>query len=126
LHPPCEAMVKIVLPAFRSLVAKRLAITYGMPQTEIARLLGITQPSISFYLSSKRGKWLEMLEDNPKVGEMADRVAAALAQGRLSQEEAEAFMCQVCMLTRESPELKEISYQMKGFGETEKPRTVHG
>jgi len=107
-HPPCEAMIRVVLPAFRSLVAKRLAASYGLPQTEIARLLGITQPSISFYLSSKRGKWMEVLEENPRMRELADRFAMALAQGNLSPEEGEAYLCQACLAFRESPELRGI------------------
>ncbi|MGC8555866.1 MAG: transcriptional regulator [Conexivisphaera sp.] len=103
MHPPCETMVKVALPAFRSLVAKRLAVSYGLPQTEIAKLLGITQPSISFYLSSKRGKWIDALEENPKIRELADRFAAGLAQGTMTQEESEALLCQLCMIFREVP-----------------------
>ncbi|WP_174449177.1 transcriptional regulator [Conexivisphaera calida] len=110
MHPPCEVMVKVVLPAFRSLVARRLAVNYGLPQTDIARLLGITQPSISFYLSSKRGKWIEMLENNPKISEMADQFAAALAQGNKSQEELDALLCQLCTTFREIPEFKDVGY----------------
>lgn len=102
-------MVKLALPAFRSLVARRLAEGYGLPQMEIAKLLGITQPSISFYLSSKRGKWLEALEGNPKISELADRFAAALVQGNATQEELDAMLCELCKLFRE----------MQGMGGTD-------
>ncbi len=110
MRTACEVMVKFVLPAFRSLVARRLAANYGLSQVDIAKLLGITQPTISFYLSSKRGRWMELLENNPKISELADAFAAALVQGGKSEEELNAMICQLCMTFRELPEYKNIGY----------------
>ncbi len=52
---------------------------------------------------------MEVLEENPRIRELADRFAMALAQGNLSPEEGEAYLCQACLAFRESPELRGIS-----------------
>ena len=47
---PCETVVRYVLPAFRSLVAKKLLEEYNFTQLEAARALGTTQAAISQYV----------------------------------------------------------------------------
>lgn len=51
MHPPCELMVEIFLPAMRGLVAHDLA-KKGFSQSKIAKLLGVTQAAISQYLAN--------------------------------------------------------------------------
>ncbi|MGQ9780897.1 MAG: thiamine-phosphate synthase family protein [Nitrososphaeria archaeon] len=45
----CEVMVKDFLPNVRALVAHRLK-AKGLSQSQISKMLGVTQPSISYYL----------------------------------------------------------------------------
>lgn len=52
---PCEILVKKILPAIRAIIVKDLHEKHGKSQKEIANLLGITQPSVSYYLSGERG-----------------------------------------------------------------------
>lgn len=56
MRPPCEIVVKQVLPAFRALVAKDLIGKYRFSQVAAAKELGTTQAAISQYLCSKRGE----------------------------------------------------------------------
>ncbi len=114
MHPPCEIVIKVVLPAFRSLVARRLR-DYGMPQTEIAGLLGITQASISFYLSNRRGKSIELLESNPRITELADMAARLLKDG-VDDIELERIFCEVCTLVRNSRRTKDLEAFLNNNG----------
>ncbi|MCD6312722.1 MAG: helix-turn-helix domain-containing protein [Thaumarchaeota archaeon] len=65
------------------MIAKKLIEKYGLTQSEVARLLGVTQPSISHYLNSKRGiKMAKVLSRSKDVREYVDRyVEKILASG---------------------------------------------
>ena len=65
MKPYCEIIVKDVLPGLRSAVAKELAEEYKLNQSEIARLLGVSQASISQYLRKLRGKEMTIIEIGP-------------------------------------------------------------
>ncbi len=75
----CEIASKTLIPSLRALIASILIEKYKMTQVDVARKLGITQPAISYYLRSKRGKQaLDILRSNEKimklVAEMADKI----------------------------------------------------
>ena len=71
---PCELSAKYVIPALRLMIAKKLIEKYGLTQSEVAKLLGVTQPSISHYLNSKRGiKMAKVLSRSKDVREYVDR-----------------------------------------------------
>lgn len=55
MKPPCEVVVKKILPAVRTIVVKDLNERYELNQTQIAEQLGITQPAVSQYLKAARG-----------------------------------------------------------------------
>ncbi len=59
---PCETAVWHILPAIRSEVAKELT-KCGLSQKEISERLGITQPAVSQYMTSKRGSNIAMSDD---------------------------------------------------------------
>jgi len=72
-------MVDSFLPAIRSLVAKRLS-EDGLSQGKIAVLLGLTQASVSTYLSTPATKPLAALTKLGVAGEEAAAYAALLAE----------------------------------------------
>lgn len=74
---PCEDIVNEVLPAVRSLVAKRLH-EHGYSQTEIAELLDLTQPAVSQYLDASRGKNVRRIEQDPSAAQKLDRLVTSL------------------------------------------------
>ncbi len=51
---PCETAIWHILPTIRSEVSKEL-VKFGLSQKEISERLGITQPAVSQYVTSKRG-----------------------------------------------------------------------
>lgn len=95
----CETVVKDILPAVRSLIAKDLQ-EKGYTQTEISDLLGITQPAVSQYLSRARGAKVQRIEqDGAASGEVAELVDLLLADA--ADEELSAKFCEVCASIRE-------------------------
>lgn len=85
MKPPCEVVVKKILPAIRSILVKDLTERHELSQTEIAEKLGITQPAVSQYLGSARGA-SELRESLEKAGlysqlhKLSDEIAEGTAQ----------------------------------------------
>ncbi|MEM1537971.1 MAG: hypothetical protein QXU09_02375 [Thermoproteota archaeon] len=97
LKPPCEAVSRYFLPAFRSLIAKRLIEDYAFTQVVAAKKLGVTQATISHYLYSKRGaKKLSQLEKTSGVKEVVTALAKEIAEGKVPEEEVVLRLCEAC------------------------------
>ncbi|MDG6990985.1 MAG: hypothetical protein JRM99_06150 [Nitrososphaerota archaeon] len=79
MQPPDELMTQSFLPAVRQLVAFRLR-SKALSQSRISSLLGITQASVSMYLSSDAEKAYSTLSALHVGREDADRYAATLAE----------------------------------------------
>lgn len=93
--------MRSVLPAFRSLVAKRLIEKYRFSQVAAAKKLGTTQASISHYRYSKRGdKRLKQLEASPSVLGIVDEIAEGIAAEKLSPFDAMLQFCRLCKTLR--------------------------
>jgi len=67
---PQEIEVWYLLPAIRKELAKILIADYKLPQKEIAKILGITEPAVSQYLKSKRGH--EMVFSDAELKKIKD------------------------------------------------------
>jgi predicted fused transcriptional regulator/phosphomethylpyrimidine kinase/predicted transcriptional regulator len=85
VQPPDELMVQDFLPAIRQLVALRLR-AEGLSQNRISSLLGITQASVSLYLSAE-----------PK------KAYSSLSGLSISQAEADRYSSMLAVATRNSP-----------------------
>jgi predicted transcriptional regulator len=96
---PCEVAVKCMLPAVRALIATELMTEHKLKQTEVAKLLGVSQPAISLYNRKMRGKALD-LEGDPDVTRLTDGFAASLAKGGLAREEFIPMLCEICQVIR--------------------------
>ncbi len=79
MQPPDELMVQELLPALRHLVAKELH-AQGFSQNRISSMLGVTQASVSLYLSSDSDKSYSVLSGLSLSAEEANRCAALLAE----------------------------------------------
>ena len=101
LRPPCELVVRYVLPAFRSLVAKELVNRYHFSQKAAAEKLGTTQASISHYLYSKRGdKRMKELESVASIRSVVSEIAEGIATEKLASLDAMLSFCQLCTALR--------------------------
>ncbi|MCZ2809493.1 MAG: hypothetical protein O2V44_09080 [Candidatus Bathyarchaeota archaeon] len=93
--------MRSVLPAFRSLVAKRLIEKYHFSQVAAAEKLGTTQASISHYLYSKRGdKRVTQLEASHSARAIVDEIAEGIATEKISPFDAMLQFCKLCKVLR--------------------------
>ena len=112
MKPFCEAVVKEVLPAVRSILAKELKQS-GMKQEEIAKALGLTQASVSHYLKQARGKNVKMLESNKRLAKYLKETAQKIKDKKADPALEFCCVCReirrevVCKFHKESsPNLK--------------------
>ncbi len=104
----CEVYTQRILPALRALIAKILVQEYKLSQVDAAKLLEVTQASINYYISGKRGKQvLEELEKIPEVREKARSIAEGLVEGDI---DALVLLCDWCnSLRKNTGLLKDIA-----------------
>jgi len=118
MKPPCEVIVRIILPRIRSMIVNQLFNKYGLTQQEIAKRLGLTQPAVSYYLSEKRGLKGENLLKNCEVKEAVDKIAKGIAEKTMDKLNALIEMCRLCKTLRSSKKfICEIHKQTGGFPE---------
>ena len=94
----CETISKLVLPVFRSLVAKELLKTHHLTQVDTAKLLRTSQAAISQYTTSKRAiKGIEQCTTLlPKIQVLSCETANRLAKNQVSWDEVTMSFCKVC------------------------------
>ncbi len=101
MRPPCELIVREIIPAFRTLVAKQLIKKHHFSQIEVAKSLGTTQATISYYLYSKRGKkGVEQLKSKTLVQSSANEVAQRIANNNFSLIDATLEFCKLCRVLK--------------------------
>lgn len=95
MKPPCEVVVKEVLPAIRAMLVKELIERHRLSQVEVAGKLGITQPAVSQYLRMLRGagRGRVLLKSIKKqVGGLADDIA----RGKMKRKQVIERYCIIC------------------------------
>ncbi|MEM1986464.1 MAG: transcriptional regulator [Candidatus Micrarchaeia archaeon] len=94
----CESVTRYIIPAIRGLIAKSLVEEYGFSQSHVAKMLGITQAAVSYYISSKRGsKISKKLEDDKKVMDMIKAIAKKIAEKK-DLEKVDLNLCDICKI----------------------------
>jgi len=126
----CEIIVKDFLPNFRGLVAHELK-SRGYSQTQISQFLGITQPSISYYLENEEASFRKKLVELGLDERSIDRYIEMLADDVISNvpQSVETLHTiwrelivggQICTLHRKKiPALKDCSVCVKFFSLTQ-------
>ncbi|MDM7935800.1 MAG: helix-turn-helix domain-containing protein [Methanothrix sp.] len=94
MKSPCEAIVWDLLPCIRAAIAEEL-VRRGVSQREVSRMLGITPPAVSQYVSKKRGYSIEFSED---VRAAVCLLADDLMEGRV--EDLVERICGICRMAR--------------------------
>jgi len=98
---PCEVAVKSVIPAIRSAIARELTESYGLKQTDVAELLGVTQTAVSKYASHCRGAIFEVT-DVEGVKPILKETVSSLANGEMDKYKLAEKLCTVCGIIRQS------------------------
>jgi predicted transcriptional regulator len=99
MKPVCELIAGQMLPVIRALVAKKL-LQMGFSQHECAKLLGTTQPAISYYKRGSRGAQTAFIKDK-KILEMVDGLSRSIANG-MPIDQQSLFFCEMCSYIRKS------------------------
>jgi len=116
MKTPCELVVGRILPTLRASVVRELSGKYRMKQSEIAKKLGITQASVSQYLSATRGGSTKMLEDFPQIMKYADEIAKRIVAGE-TKYQWYGVLCKACKEIREDEHfcrLHRVSAKLSG------------
>ncbi|MGZ4904901.1 MAG: transcriptional regulator [Halobacteriota archaeon] len=87
---PCEIAIWHILPTIRSEVSKEL-VKFGLSQKEISERLGVTQPAVSQYMTSKRGTNVDL---NSEVRVLIRSLAHDVAEE--SDIDLNVRMCEIC------------------------------
>ena len=95
---PCEIASRTIVPTIRFYLIKELAEKYGLVQSKIAEVLGITQPAVSQYLRMKRGR--RIMEVDKRIREEISKLAAEIGLGKKLSVEKE--ICRICRMIREN------------------------
>ena len=96
MRPYCEVVVKELLPALRSVLAKEM-LDAGLKQDKIAEKLQLTQPAVSHYIKQARGKQVQLLIENEKIHEQLKRLAHELIN---EDKQDKLAFCGVCRNAR--------------------------
>jgi predicted transcriptional regulator len=96
---PCEVAVKCLLPSVRAMLAKELMVRHNLRQAEAAQLLGVSQPAVSLYYRKRRGRAIELQDDND-IAKLIDDLADSLSAGNVSHRDFVSMFCRICKTTR--------------------------
>ncbi|VVB71541.1 Uncharacterised protein [uncultured archaeon] len=94
MKSPCEVIVWDVLPSIRAAIAEEL-VRRQISQKEVSKMLGITPPAVSQYVSKKRGYSIEFDDD---VKAAISRLADDLTQKKV--ENLVERICEICKIVR--------------------------
>jgi predicted transcriptional regulator len=95
MKSPCETVVWDVLPSIRAAVAEEL-IKRGLAQKEVSKLLGITPPAVSQYVSKKRGYNIEFGEEiKASISKLADDLLGKKVDSPVER------ICEICKMMRD-------------------------
>ncbi|MDE1870719.1 MAG: hypothetical protein KGI06_00580 [Candidatus Micrarchaeota archaeon] len=88
MYQNCEKAIKLTIPALRIAVSRSLSSEHGMSETEIAKILGVAQASVSKYLTGRysaetKGLVKEIMADN-----LQHRIVKAITGGAGATETA--------------------------------------
>ncbi|MFQ5821518.1 MAG: transcriptional regulator [Candidatus Heimdallarchaeota archaeon] len=100
MKAPCEIIVTKILPSIRAALVKTLVNEHKMKQVEVAGLLGITQASVSQYMTSARGADNQILAMFPELEQYGSDMAATLTQQEASDIQIRD-LCRACRDLRE-------------------------
>lgn len=93
----CECMIRYVVPALRMLISRRLVEDYSLNQVQVAKLLNVTQPSVSNYMGRRKSSVkIRRFLNNTVVNEYAGNLAKKIFEQSLSLKELGDDLCNLC------------------------------
>jgi len=81
------------------MIAKELKAKHKLKQTDIAKLLGVSQPAVSLYYRKIRGRTIN-LESDPDIRKLIENFASSLAGHGLTHKDFIPMFCEICRTIR--------------------------
>ncbi|MHA1271649.1 MAG: transcriptional regulator [Candidatus Helarchaeota archaeon] len=106
LKLPCENIVKHVIPSIRGEIVRTLYNDHKMGQKEIADILGLSQPSVSYYINNKRGEPIDILE--PYKEQINEIIQIIVRQKSFPKEKVFSVICNICDCVKKDGCLKAL------------------
>jgi uncharacterized protein len=99
---PSEIEAKSLIPAIRSILARKLIKEFHLKEEEVAKVIGVTQAAISNYIRGTRGdiQLAAKLAAVEEVGRMVDDIAMDLASNKAYTPSTMAKFVQLCNYMR--------------------------
>lgn len=97
MRPPCEIVVRRILPAVRSILVRDMTERHDINQAQIADRLGVTQAAVSQYLKHARGD--SKLERRLKEAGLYERIqelSDEIGTGTARRSQIIAKFCEFC------------------------------
>ncbi|RLE58990.1 MAG: hypothetical protein DRJ32_05430 [Thermoprotei archaeon] len=96
MRPPCELVVRIILPYIRARIAKQLIEEYGYTPTQVSRILKISKTSVLKYRKILKESPIREIE---LMNRIADEAVKRIIEGEAKNNLIE-LICRACMLER--------------------------
>lgn len=94
MKSPCEIIVWDVLPSIRAALAEEL-VRRDISQKDVSKMLGITPPAVSQYVSKKRGYRIEFNEEvKAAISRLADDLTQKKADNLVER------ICEICKMAQ--------------------------
>lgn len=116
MKPVCEVMVQHIFPALRASIAKELMNEYKLNQSEISKLLGVSQPAISQYMRQLRGENKKIVE-NAIVAEEIKKICRKISTGSLKSVDLMNEFCGICKIMTKNKIICDLHKQMYDIGD---------
>ncbi|MCL4391637.1 MAG: hypothetical protein M1284_01500 [Candidatus Parvarchaeota archaeon] len=99
----CSKVLSEIFPSARAIIANNLLET-GMTQSNVSKLLGITQPAISQYKSGLRGLITQKMSANKEFMRYLKKLTYKIHSEKL---DINLKTCEICQMSRDLNVIKE-------------------
>jgi predicted transcriptional regulator len=91
-----EIAVKQVIPAARLSIIRSLSSKYMLNETQISRIMGISQAAVSKYLSGKYSNGVVHMEKKVDQALVEECARAVAGMGRKGEGTVNMYICRIC------------------------------
>jgi uncharacterized protein len=112
---PSEIEARSLIPAIRSLLARKLTTEYDLKEEIVAKVLGVTQAAVSNYVRGTRGDTQLMLRlsSTPNIMVMIEDIARDLATNKLYTPSSMAKFVELCIYMRSTFIICDVHHTME-------------
>lgn len=104
----CELISNQIMPALRCYIAKKLIKKYKITQLKVSKILGLSQPSISYYSKGKRAKEINKILKSKELNKRLESLAERIVKENLAPAQIHSEICIIMKEILEKRMIKEI------------------